>query len=201
MRLDQVLAEFLEKLWEDGEPKDCTSDALSGLGHFIPAVKPHLLASWRLHSAWSRAELPCRAPPFTPLLAYALAQDAFQRGWRGTAVFIIPGFHTFARSGELFAARRSDFVLSAQSWALPLSKSGQRAGAEESLLIEDAFVRTALQAFLRGKAPGDSLFLVSAGVQRKFSASVYNSCSMTCRSRLPTAGTLFAAEVHSAMPH
>ena len=169
LRLDQLVVEFLEELWEDGEPKGYASDALSGLGHFIPAVKPHLLASWRLHAAWTRAELPCRAPPFTPLLAYALAQVAFQRGWQDTAVLIILGFHTFARSGELFAARCSDFVLSAQSgsWALPFSKSGQRVGASESLLIEDAFVCSTLQAFLRGKAPGDSLSLVSAGVQRK----------------------------------
>ena len=41
---------------------------------------------------------------------YALAQLAFEMEWRDTAALIILGFHTFARFGEVFAAKAGDFV-------------------------------------------------------------------------------------------
>ena len=110
--LDREVSCFIEELWEDGDPKAYASDTLSGLGHFIPSVKPHLISSWRLHAAWGRSELPARAPPFTVALIYALAQLAFEAGWKDTAVLFVLGFHTFARSGELFSAKAGDFVLS-----------------------------------------------------------------------------------------
>ena len=85
--LDREGSCFIEELWEDGDPKAYASDTLSGLGHFIPSVKPHLISSWRLHAAWGRSELPARAPPFTVALIYALAQLAFEAGWKDTCSF------------------------------------------------------------------------------------------------------------------
>ena len=64
--LDREVSLFIEELWEQGDPKGWAGDCLSGLGHFIPSCKPYLVGAWRLHAAWGRAELPCRAPPFTP---------------------------------------------------------------------------------------------------------------------------------------
>ena len=152
LKLGRFLCQFVQDLCADGEPKGYASDAFSGIGNFIPACKPHMIAAWRLHAAWGRAELPCRAPPFTPftpftpLLLYALAQAAFNGGWRETTVLLILGFHTFARSGELLRARCKDFVLSATSgtWTLPFSKSGQRTGNVESILLHDRFVCVAV---------------------------------------------------------
>ncbi|CAE7270082.1 unnamed protein product [Symbiodinium sp. CCMP2592] len=167
--LDREVSSFIEELWQDGDPKAYASDTLSGLGHFIPSVKPHLIASWRLHAAWGRSELPARAPPFTVALIYALAQMAFEAGWKDTAVLFLLGFHTFARSGELFAAKAGDFVLSRGkgTWTLPMSNSGQRQGAVESLTIDDTFVGTAISNFCKHKQPGDLLSQVSPGLQRK----------------------------------
>ena len=167
--LDRDVAEFIELLWGEGEPKSWASDCLSGLGHFIPAVKPHLISSWRLHSAWTRSELPARAPPLTSLLTYALAQLAFQKTWTDTAVLLILGFHTFARTGELFAARAGDFVLGQHTgtWSLPLSKSGQRSGAAESIVISDRFVVACVRNFTRAFQPGDLLSQTSPGIQRR----------------------------------
>ena len=102
LSLDSEVSLFIEELWEQGDPQGWASDCLSGLGHFICACKPHLIGSWHLHAAWSRSELPCRAPPFTPLVLYAVAQQAVANGWTDLAVLLILGFHTFARAGELF---------------------------------------------------------------------------------------------------
>lgn len=78
------------------------------------------MGSWRLH-AWGRADLPVTTPPFTPLILFALAQVAALRNWTDVSVLLILGFHTFARTGELFNAN-GDFVLGATSgtWTFPL---------------------------------------------------------------------------------
>ena len=109
------------------------------------------MGSWRLHAAWGRAELPARAPPFAAMLVYALAQLALQWGWADTSLLLVLGFHTVARSGELFAARAGDFVLDNKkgSWTLPLWKSGQRSGATEPLMLSDPFVIRAVQNYIQ----------------------------------------------------
>ena len=167
--LDFEVSEFIEELWQQGDPKGWAGDCLSGLGHFIPPCKPCLVGSWRLHAAWGRAELPSRAPPFTPLLLYGLAQAAVNHGWVDLAVLLILGFHTFARAGELFQAKAGDFVLGSVSgtWTLPLYKSGQRQGVTESILITDPFVVVLLRNFLSSLSPGDPLSKVAGGTQRK----------------------------------
>ena len=167
--LDQEVCNFIEELWEQGDPQGWASDCLSGLGHFIPACKPHLIGAWRLHRAWSRAELPCRAPPFTPLIVYAWAQQAVANYWTDVAVLLLLGFHTYARAGELFQAKVGDFVFDQNSgtWTLPLSKSGQRQGATESLLLTDRFVIALLRNFCKQKLPGDRLSSASPGLLRK----------------------------------
>ena len=100
--LDARVCEFIESLWHDGESKSFASDCLSGLGHFIDQCKRFLVGAWRLRCTWSRAELPARARalPFTPLLVYALAQAAFEKGWRDVSVLLLLGFDRFGRSGE-----------------------------------------------------------------------------------------------------
>ena len=150
--MDFELRTFTDNVWEEGDPQSWAGDALSGFGH---SVKPRLVGSWRLPAAWGRAELPARAPPFTLIVVFALAQAAYAQSWPATAILFLVGFHTFARSGELFGARCGDFVRARGkgTWSLPLIKSGQRAGASESLVI--VFVGTALANFSRNKGNGD----------------------------------------------
>ena len=48
-QLDVYVCQYVEHLWEEGEPKGWASDVLSGLGHFIPSCKQFLTGGWRLH--------------------------------------------------------------------------------------------------------------------------------------------------------
>ena len=168
--LDARVSEYLEMLWQDGEPKSFASDCLSGLGHFLPQCKRHLVGSWRLRGSWTRAELPARALPFLPYMTYALAQRAYDFGWEDVAILLLLGFDRYARSGELFNAKKGDFVINNQKtravWSLPLTKSGQRVGAQESLVLEDSWLIHALFNYLRAKNPGDFLRTVSPGLMR-----------------------------------
>ena len=78
LTLDGRLCEYIEHLWQNGDSKAFASDCLSGLGHYILQCKKHLAGAWRLHGSWTRAELPARALPFTPVIVYALAQLSFR---------------------------------------------------------------------------------------------------------------------------
>ena len=66
-------------------------------------------------------------------MVYALAQAAFDNGWSDLAILVLLGFDRFARSGELFMGKRANSSKTKAIWSLPLTKSGQRVGAQESL--------------------------------------------------------------------
>ena len=168
--LDDRVCEFIDSLWHNGDPKAFAIDCLSGLGHFVPQCKRFLVGSWRLHGSWSRTELPARALPFTPLVVYALAQLAFQKGCSDLTILLLLGFDRFARTGELFGATKGDFTWNNARtkavWSLPLTKSGQRVGAHESLVIDDPWLVQALANYVAPLAPGDYLRTASPGLMR-----------------------------------
>lgn len=170
-QLDLQVAEFVEHLWHSGDPKNFAADLLSGLVHYLPVLRRQLNSGWRLFNAWGRAEMPRRAPPLTLHLVYGLGEVCRAAGWRDTMVLLLLGFHTFARTGELFAARRSHFTLSWSSgegvWALPLSKSGQRQGAKETLPLSDKWLVRLLHGFLASLAPDELLAAASPAKQRE----------------------------------
>lgn len=64
--LDDMVAEFVEALWEQGEPKSQANYTLAAIQHFKPQSKHHLPWSWRLVKVWNSLELPQRATPLSP---------------------------------------------------------------------------------------------------------------------------------------
>ena len=128
-------------------------------------VMPH-----ELRTAVCAAELPSRALPFTELMICALAQLASERQWWDTAVLLILGFHVFPRSAEVFSARKAELVFDFRDhavWSLPLTKSGQRVGAKESLIVDDVWATQLLKQFLKPLMPGDRLSSISGQGQRQ----------------------------------
>ena len=169
VELDDRLSEYVECLWENGDPKGWAGDALSSVIFHVPACRPFLAGGWRLHAAWSRRELPSRAPPFTPLILHGLCGYCRDQGWGDTVLLLMLGWHTYARSGELFGATAGDFVIGRRGtgvWRLPLSKSGQRNGDQECLTITDEFVGRRVAAIISTKSAGSPLSDNSAVVHR-----------------------------------
>ena len=168
--LDGVFCDFVEDCWLDGHPKGLAYDALCGLKHFLPAVRKNLAASDRIMRTWSGAELPQRVLPMPVLWLYALAAFCRNQGWTDTAVALVLGFTTFTRTGELFGAKTSDFCMSwsrgSGVWVLPLTKSGQRHGAPESVTITDPWVARLVCGFLSRLEPSAPLISASPAVQR-----------------------------------
>ena len=88
--LDQVVCDYLEALWEDGEPKGWADDLLIGLGVHLPRLAK-LGAAWKLFGAWARLEMPCRAAPMGELMMCAFVGCAMAEGEISFAVATILG--------------------------------------------------------------------------------------------------------------
>ena len=59
---DKALENFIEALWECGDPRGYAEDAVSGILFFTPSLRGKLPGAKRMCKAWSRAEIPNRAP-------------------------------------------------------------------------------------------------------------------------------------------
>ena len=156
--IDNQVASFIEYLWEEGDGRNTAGDVLSGLTFYCPHLKGSLFCGWQLFKAWSRHELPTRAPPMPECWVLAAAALAVRRGWGDVAVIMCVAFYGLLRTMEAanllvkHCAPSSDFG----KWVLDLglTKGGQRRGVVESVVITDpvgcALLRAATQGQQRG---------------------------------------------------
>ena len=170
--LDALACSRIEDLWQEGDARAYAGDMLSGLSHFIESVRGKLPAAWRLFTAWGRAELPCRAPPFSPDIVLAMCGFALAAGDLASAAALSLGFHALLRSGELTSMLKGDVYLDADRGTgvlnLGLTKGGQRRGVVEHVPLDDGNVVRLLAVALEGKEKGD---LVCGRSSRDFMAS------------------------------
>eukprot|EP00971_Amphidinium_carterae_P331288 6464771-Amphidinium_carterae.1 len=166
LRCDRACSAFLEELWECGEAKSEAANVLSGIQHFLPFMRHKLLSSWRLYTAWSKHELPRRAPPLSMELAYALAFDMYTQKWPFTALLILLGMHTALRSGELFSITVGSLQINGRIGlgvvVLPFSKNGTRFGMTETVPITDNWLGRQLFVACHNRSP-DQLFGIESG--------------------------------------
>lgn len=88
---DNLVAEYIEFLWENGNPKSEASYALASIQFHRPQTKHRLPWSWKLVKTWHQVELPTRATPLTPNLLLSLAGQCFiwkqvRVGWPGDGI-------------------------------------------------------------------------------------------------------------------
>ena len=115
--------------------------------------------SWRLITAWQRAEGPSRVLPFTLLITLGVAGLLASIGELTLSAFVIAGFAGFPRTGELAAAKWGHFSfshnLSKCTLALPITKCGHRRSAQETICISDPIVVKILWLLSKKQGPGD----------------------------------------------
>ena len=111
LAVDQQLSNYLEFLWEEGEPLSLAGDTISAVQHHQPSLRKRLSGAWRLYKAWQQRELPARPPPFTIETLQVLL------GWLHSksppvalAVAVVLVFRCLLRSGETLAAAARDIV-------------------------------------------------------------------------------------------
>lgn len=163
---DEMTAEFIESLWDQGEPKSQANYTLAAIQFFKPQVKHHLPWSWKLVKVWQSLELPQRATQLCPKTLMALSGQAFRWNQQAFGWLLVIGFTLFLRTGELLSIQAKDVILTRNSGVLylPPSKTGKRNFLPlERVEIQERATIQAFTALLRNKAPGDFLWGQSRG--------------------------------------
>ncbi len=164
---DQIVAEYLEVLWDSGEPKTSATYTLAALHYFLPQVKRQLPRSWKLKATWDKLELPCQAIPLSLEVLFGFAGHFFSVGEKAMSYGCLLGFNTLLRTGELLSLRAGDCVPTPHGFVLHLqdTKGAHRKMLqEETVIVLDALTIRILRLLLQGKLPGD--FLVGLSPQQ-----------------------------------
>ena len=158
MGIDAQVAAYIEHLWEEGDGRNMAGDILSGLTFFSPHLKGSLSCGWQLFKAWSKQELPVRAPPIPEEWVLALSALALRRGCGDMAVVLCVAFYGLLRTVEATSLLVKHCSASADfsKWVLNLglTKGGQRRGVTESVVVSAPVACVLLRAAVEGQKPG-----------------------------------------------
>lgn len=120
-KVDLAACAYLEELWENGDGKATGSYTLAGLQFLRPVLKHRMPAAWKLLSAVGKLELPARATPASPLVAFGLAGYFGSRGEFRMGLLIVLCYLIFLRTGEMFLLRQKDVTFSGNGRAAVLT--------------------------------------------------------------------------------
>ena len=164
---DQFVAEYLEVLWDSGEPKTSATYTLAALHYFIPQLRRQLPRSWKLKAVWDKLELPCQAIPLSLEVLFGIAGYFFSVGEKSMSWACLLGFNALLRTGELLSLRVGDCIPTPRGYVLHLqdTKGTQRKLLqEETVIVLDALTVRILALLCHKKQPGD--FLVGLSPQQ-----------------------------------
>ena len=162
--VDLQLCQYIEQVWQEGDPKGWAMSALSGIIHFIPSLGPCLFGSRRLLKAWGKSELCNRAPPLPARFALALAGAALELKDLRLALLVLVAFHGLLRTGEAVSLRARQFVYPDPAGpcllTLGQTKSGQRrsVASSESVVLTDPTLLAYVRVVIPRLQPGERLF-------------------------------------------
>ena len=138
-KMDPLVCEYVEYLWSWGAGRGLARDTLAGLQDLQPNLKNSLPGAWRLLKTWHVNEVPNRALPLPEHIVQAMAGWGFFKGHITFAIFLLVGFYTMLRTGELLGLRSSHLLCESVHnqvlISLGLTKGGKRAGAAESVIV------------------------------------------------------------------
>ena len=174
-QLDNLLAEYIEFLWESGEGRGLASDTVAGLQDLDPKLKGQLALTWRLLKTWSVSEIPNRAPPLPETALRAMVGWAIFHEHHDFALSLMLGFYGLLRTGEILNLSAASVFMSRPSKpaviSLGLTKAGKRVGASESVTIQ---VGDALQLLWKWKkSSSDHSLLAPSSSQWR---SLFSKC-------------------------
>ena len=148
--LDEVLCQWVERCWKQGEPLLVVGDGLSALHFYQPWTRKRIPHAWKLFRTWRRIEVPARAPPLTQKLVRSMAAFELANENLEMAVMLLLSFHCLLRTGEALALCGSDILLGETTGILQLcaTKTSQRFSANDALAITDILVLEVVRTLL-----------------------------------------------------
>ena len=142
--MDDLVADYLEHLWSEGEGRATASNFLAALQDADPKLKGCLPSSWRLMKTWTIHEVPNRAPPLSLSVLKAMCGWSVFTKQYSFGLSLLVAFYGLLRTGELLALQGHQIHMTSASQpaviSLGLTKSGKRQGAAESITITDVQV-------------------------------------------------------------
>ena len=142
--LDNLVGDYLEHLWSEGEGRAAGSNILAALQDFDPKLRGQMPSSWRLMKTWTSNELPNRAPPLPESVLKAMVGWAVMHEHYTFGLSLLVAYYTLLRTGELLALQAWNIHMSSPHEpaviSLGLTKSGKRQGAAESVTLTEVKV-------------------------------------------------------------
>ena len=161
---DDIISEYLELLWDTGEPRSAGAYALASIQFYIPALRKHLPRSWKLKAVWDKLELPAQAIPLSLNHTIAIAGYFFSKGdWR-ISLGIMICFNALLRTGELLNLRAGDVVFAEDTCVLHLGETKgakRRLLQDETVILSDPLTLLCLRTLSSGLEPGTYLLQTS----------------------------------------
>ena len=159
--LDRQVMEYIEWLWDQGFGKSDAGYTLSALQHTLQ-VRRSFVGSWGLFKVWSRLELPVRAPPMPVRVAFGLAGACVSLQRNDLATIMVLAFSAMLRTTEFLTLRYSflhfNYALDRLVIVLPLTKSGQRKGTIEHVVVDDGPVVRLVHHLTQGRCDNALIF-------------------------------------------
>ena len=146
---DDVIAEDVEYMWEDGGSQADTRYTIAGLEYFVKGLKRQLNLSWSLMKAWKMHELPSRAPPVLVLFLHAIAGWFLRNGLPEAAIATYLIFHSLVRLAEVFGLKAADIsfdtLLGSAVCDIGYTKGSRRRGVRDTAQVDVAWLVRALR--------------------------------------------------------
>ena len=151
--LDDLLCDWIRKMWKTGEPLLTIGDGLSALHFFQPWTRRKTPHAWKLFAVWRKIEVPSRAPPLTWTLVQSMAAYEWHADHFEMAVLLLTAFHCLLRTGEILSLTAGDISLGESTGVLSLkgTKSGLRNNADEAISITSGIVLEFLRVLVESR--------------------------------------------------
>ena len=138
-KLDKLLGEHLNSMFQEGEPLSYAGHLLSALKRFHPQLRLRLPISSQYYKNWCKTYTPSRAVPASFPLVEAMLGVSFQRRNPAMAALVGVGFDAMLRTSELLAISPNHILFHRDgkqaSLVIPTSKTSQ--GNPQIIAIHD----------------------------------------------------------------
>ena len=165
--LDFTLAEYLNSMYQEGDPVSSGGHTLSAIKRFLPDLRLSLPISSQYHRNWQRTHRPIRAVPISWELLRAMATVAWSQGAPQVALMLFVGFNCFLRTSEFLSLQYCHLLPHKSKHevavVIPFSKTSN--GNAQVLIVKDANI-WALATHLVSVKPPNSLLW--AGTPHEF---------------------------------
>ena len=159
-KLDQLLADYINHLYQEGETLTKAGWILSAMKRLYPRVRKEIPIAQQWYNNWCREHTPRRATPLTWGLLQAFAGLCLHLNWKRLACIFLVGFVFYLRTGEALNLHRSDILcnLTDGSIVIRIASSKTSRSDQQSLAHFDLQLARLLSAILSDFGPDEELW-------------------------------------------